>query len=133
MAKLKKIEVIAALKEKGIEFAEGTKYNDLYKLLKEAGPLQHSVPDGPAIDLHGSYPSTEEAPPPTKELRITNSIKKNNMFLADSVRNERDMAFLNAELQKRIHKGKIVKVTTVKNYVVIDGNWVTDFIIELKG
>ena len=110
---MKKVEVIAALKEKGIEFAEGTKYNDLCKLLK-------------------GETTAPEAVEATK-LRIANKIKKNNMFLADSVRNERDTAFLNAELNKRIHKGKIVRVTTVKEYEVIDGEWVTSFIIELKG
>lgn len=66
-------------------------------------------------------------------IKITNRLKKRNTFLADSVRDQRDAEFLNAEISQRKYKGRLLTVTTVKHYVVsADGFWVTEFVIELK-
>lgn len=68
----------------------------------------------------------------THGICIVNTIPKRNIFLADAVRMERDLAFLNAEIGQRKYKGKIKSITTIKHCEVIDGNWVTEFDIELK-
>jgi hypothetical protein len=66
-------------------------------------------------------------------VHIENRIRKRNIFLADSVRNERDVAFLNKEIGQRKYKGKIVSITTIKYCEVsAEGEWVTSFDIELK-
>ena len=111
MARMKKNEVIDALNAKGVEIPDGMGYNDLCKLLKGSG-------DEPVIK--------------PRQIKLTNKIPKRRMFLADSIRNERDTEFLNRELRKREHKGKVTKVVTTKHYDVIDGNWLTEFIIDLK-
>ncbi len=72
-------------------------------------------------------------------VHIENRRKKRNTFLADSVRDQSDRDFINTELGvtrgsglKRKYKGKIKKVTTIKHYELIDGDFVTEFIIDLK-
>jgi len=112
---MKKADVILALTEQCVDIPEGMGYNDLCKLLK--------------AHMDGDTP-TDAAP--TRTIKLTNKIPKRNMFLADAVRNERDTEVLNQELRKREHKGKVLRTTTVKEYEVIDGHWVTNFVIELK-
>lgn len=69
-----------------------------------------------------------------KRITIANRLKKRNTFLADAVRDQRDDEFLNREISKREYKGKLLRVTRIKEYVVsADGYWVTNFIIDLKG
>lgn len=119
MARMKKAEVIAELKALGVEF-DTDDYNELCSLRKKA--------------IEGSLP--KESTPPTaepKQITIVNRIRKRPTFLADSVRNERDAEFLNKEIGQRKHKGKLLRVTTVKEYVLsADGHWETTFIIDLK-
>ena len=72
-------------------------------------------------------------PEPARTVRIENRRKKRNMFLADAVRMEDDVKFLNKEIGKREYKGKIVKITTIKHCEVTpEGDWLTEFIIDLK-
>lgn len=83
-------------------------------------------PDGSMCDV------IENSEPPIF-VHIENRLKKRNTFLADSVRNDRDTAFLNAEIGQRKYKGKIVSITTKKYCEVSsEGDWVTTFDIELK-
>ena len=108
-----KVQVIEALKVAGIKFDENSKYNDLHKLLKSN--------------------KDKSKPPPARTIRLENRMAKRNVFLADSFRSERDAAILNAEIGKREHKGKIVCITTIKHMVVTpEGDWLTEFIIDLK-
>lgn len=123
MARMTKVLVIEALTKAGVEFDVKGKYNDLCKLLKDSTPVAAIIK--PAE-------SKAEDVSPTSPVRIENRRKKRNVFLADSVRDESDKTFLNAELRKRIYKGKIKKVTTIKHYDLIEGDVVTEFIIELK-
>ncbi len=128
MAKrLKKVEVIAALKAiVGLEFDENGKYNDLCRLLKAQTATKTPEP-------------TPEAAPLEGPIRLSNRRKKRSTFLADSVRDQSDRDFINNELGttrgsglKRKYKGKIKTVTTIKHYDLIDGDVVTEFIIDLK-
>lgn len=130
--KMKKVEVIAALKEKGIEFDEGTKYNDLCKLLKEAkASVVNSDPH--ALTQDGLDDMGDPVvKPPVEPIYLESRIPKRNIFLADSVRDERDSAVLRQEITKRVYKGKITKITTVKHMQLVDGCWLTEFVIELK-
>lgn len=127
MARKKKAEVIEALKAACVEFDENGKYNDLCKLLKAITAPEQPTERQTATEVK----ETAEAHPTT--VKITNRIKKLNTFLADAVREERDKTFLNAEISKRKYKGKLKTITTIKHCEVIDGDWVTKFIIELKG
>ena len=161
MAKLKKAEVIAALTEKGVTIPEGMKYNELCKLLKEAamtpslgqaencddvctnweyckkeGNTGRFAPGATCPDR--SEPESDETPdeeakPEIADVFLKNRKKKNNMFYGDSIRDEADRNFLNNELRKLQYKGKVKRVTTIKHYDPIDGDWVTEFMIELKG
>ncbi len=117
MARMKKVEVIEALMKLGVDFDAKGKYNDLCRILKA-----HTGPEGPT-------PPTAEP----KQITITNRLKKRPTFLADSVRDQRDDEFLNREISKREHKGKLLRTTRIKEYEVSDdGFWVTKFIIDLK-
>ncbi len=130
MARLKKSEVIEALNLiPGYERVEDGDYNNLCRLLKQRTKFFEDVPTGPIASHPADITST---PKPPKQIRLTNSIPKRNMFRLDAIRNEKDMEVLNKELVKREHKGKIKTVTTIKHMDVIDRNWVTEFIIELK-
>ena len=114
MARMKKAEVIEALRALGVECAEDEKYNDLCKLLK-------SKSDAPA---------TSEK---KLQIKLVNKIARRNTFLADQVRNDRDAVVLNAEIKKREHKGKIKTITTIKQMEVNkEGFYVTEFVIDLK-
>ncbi len=116
MSRMKKAAVIIALKEAGVEFDENTKYNDLCRLLKSQ--QTDDILEPSAIP---------------NQIKIANKIKKRNTFQPDAVRNERDADFLNAEIGKREHKGKIKRITTVKEIDVdSDGYWITTFTIDLK-
>lgn len=67
------------------------------------------------------------------QFEIINRLKKRPVFMADAVRDERDKEFLNKEIGQRQYKGRLLRVTTVKEYEVsADGFWVTKFTIELK-
>jgi len=61
--KLKKIEVIAALKEKGIAFPEDAKYKELYKLLKAGNKFQNlkirAAKIGMSPEMIETYPDAE--------------------------------------------------------------------------
>ncbi len=119
MARMKKAEVIAELTSLGVAFKASEKYNDLCNLLK-----RHR-------DSNDDGDRTNTATP--TQLKITNRLKKRPTFLADAVRDQRDDEFLNRELSKREHKGKILRTTRIKEYEVSDdGYWVTSFIIDLK-
>lgn len=80
----------------------------------------------------GTTKPVEPKPVEPKRVKLSNRMKKRNIFLADSVRDERDKTFINNELHKREYKNKIAKVTTIKYYQLVDEMWQTDFIIELK-
>ena len=121
MARMKKTEVIEELTKRGIKFDANGKYNDLSKLLKAA------------FFRAGSDGTTGPTAEP-KQIKIVNRLKKRPTFLADAVRDQRDDEFLNRELSKREHKGKILRTTRIKEYEVSDdGFWETTFIIDLKG
>ncbi len=119
MARMKKTEVIEALRAiPDLDFDETANYNVLCKLLKRLAP-----------DPVDPKPSTADP----KQIKMVNRIKKRPTFLADAVRDQRDDEFLNREISKRIYKGKLLRVTRIKEYVVSDdGYWVTEFIIDLK-
>ncbi len=119
MARMKKAEVIEALRAiPDFNFDENAKYNELCKMLKNIAP-----------DPVDPTPPTAEP----KQIVITNRLKKRPTFLADSVRDQRDDEFLNREISKREHKGKLLRTTRIKEYEVSDdGYWVTKFIIDLK-
>lgn len=119
MARMTKVLVIEALTKASVEFDEKGKYNDLCKLLKAQETTETPEPKTEDVAL-------------TSPVRIENRRKKRNTFLADAVRDENDKTFLNVELRKRIYKGKIKTVTTIKHYDLIDGDVVTEFIIDLK-
>ena len=127
MARMKKTEVIEALRAiPDLEFDENANYNDLCRLLKEKTKYDDKIP---AI---GSIPDTGPAVT-LGQIIIFNRLKKRPTFLADAVRDQRDDEFLNRELSKREHKGKILRTTRIKEYEVsADGFWVTKFIIDLK-
>ncbi len=117
MARMKKTEVIEALTKLGVEFDAEGKYNELCRLLKA-----HTGPEGP------KPPALE-----SKQITIVNRLMKRNTFLADAVRDQRDDEFLNREIGQRKYKGKLLRTTRIKEYVVsADGYWVTTFIIDLK-
>ena len=118
MARMEKEQIVEDLKTLKVDFDEKAKYWDLYKLLKSVTNPDSSGDDEPAIK--------------PRQIKLTNRIPKRRMFLGDAIRNERDTEFLNKEIGKREHKGKILRITTIKECEVIDGNWVTDFIIDLK-
>lgn len=118
MARMKKTEVIEALKKAGVEFDENDKYNDLYKLLKKTTTT--------------ATPEPQEKTPPAGSVHIENRRKKRNTFLSDAVRDENDRTFLNAEIVQRKYKGKLKTITTIKHCDPIDGDWLTEFIIDLK-
>ena len=65
-------------------------------------------------------------------IHLENRIPKKRMFLADVIRDERDRQALSTELRKKCYKGRIVRVTTVKHYELVDDCWLTEFEIELK-
>ncbi len=119
MARMRKAEVIAALRAAGVEVHGDEKYNDLCRLLK-------ANTDAPA------KPTEQKEDAPAGTVRIENRRKKRNTFLADSVRDDDDKRFLNAEISQRKYKGKLKTITTIKHYDVIDGAWLTEFIIDLK-
>ena len=113
MANISKQAVKDELNRLGIPFSTDN-YQELCDMLKAAN-VEDEQPAGPVI------------------VHIENRIKKRNTFLADSVRNDSDERFLNAEIGQRIYKGKIFSITTKKYCVVSDeGEWVTTFDIELK-
>ncbi len=116
MARMKKVKLIEALMNiEGLQFDENAEYNDLYALLKEQ-------------ELIGNVPTE-----PAASIRIVSKIQKRNTFLANSVRDERDAVVLLAEIGKREHKGKIKRITTIKEMDVDEsGFWITTFIIDLK-
>jgi len=67
------------------------------------------------------------------QVVLTNRQKKKRVFLGDSIRDEKDTEFINAERRKREYKGRIIRITTVKEYEVSpDGFLETEFVIELK-
>ncbi len=116
MARLKKDEVITKLIELGVSVEPNAKYNDLCKLLKAQ-----------------TTPDNEQTAAEPKQIRIVNKIRKRNTFIGDSVRCDSDTIFLNAEIGRRKYKGKIKRITTIKEYLVSDdGFLVTEFIIDLK-
>ncbi len=118
MARMKKTEVLEALRAiPNLEFDENAKYNDLYRLLK----AQTITVDVVVADRV------------LTQITIVNRLKKRNTFLADAVRDERDDEFLNREISQRKYKGKLLRTTRTKEYVVsADGYWETTFIIDLK-
>lgn len=84
-----------------------------------------------SFSIPDDVPDSQDKP---RGIRITNRIKRRPTFLGDAVRDERDQEFLNKEIGKREYKGKLLRVTRIKEYVVsADGYWVTEFIIDLKG
>ncbi len=125
MARMKKAEVIERLTVLGVAFKPGDPYNSLCDLLK-----RHSDPNEDGDRTDPAIPNGSVKP---KQIKMVNRIKKRNTFLADAVRDERDAAFINDELRKREYKGRVVRKTTIKEYVVsADGFWKTSFIIDLK-
>ncbi len=110
---LKKVDIITELSTLGIDYDPQAGYHALRALLKEAKT-------GDATDAE------------TNVIKFESRIRKRRVFMGDAMRDERDKDVLNTELRKRIYKGKIKKVTTIKHYDVIDGHWLTTFEIELK-
>ena len=115
MANLSKKKVIARLVELGVNIGDETDYKKLCTMLKDATE---------------QMPETEPSP---VNVHLESRKAKRNTFLADAVRDANDARVLNAEIGKRIYKGKIKKITTIKHIEVTDdGDWLTEFIIELK-
>ena len=114
MARMTKVKVIASLKSMVVEFDEESPYKDLVALLQEK-----------TLDV-------ESEPAENKRIEFSNKLPKRNTFMSDAIRDERDSEKLNAELRKREYKGKVVRTHRIKEYEVIDGFWVTNFIIEIR-
>lgn len=115
MPRMSRVKVIAALRAiPGVEFDANAEYKDLVLLLQEK-----------TLEV-------EPEPVEPKKIEMTAKWPKRNTFLPDPVRDDRDTEFLNKELRKREHKGKVVRVTRIKEYEVIDGFWITRFIIEVR-
>ena len=72
-----------------------------------------------------------------KQVRFENRMPKRNIFLAESYRDERDTTALNDKIRvigKQNFKRNVLCVTTIKHMVVDEqGDWVTEFIIDMKG
>lgn len=134
MARKTKEVVIEELVALGVSVEPDAKYNDLCKSLKEAiaGNLAEEQSD--EILPPGPVPQDEPTGAGTpNQIEITNRLKKRPVFMADAVRDERDKEFLNKEIGQRQYKGRLLRVTTVKEYEVSDdGFWITKFTIELK-
>lgn len=126
MANISKKEVLKRLSDLGIETG-CTDYGVLCKMLKDAAEQHRTV-----VDTEESSPESvaEEVTP--LNIHLESRIPKRNTFLADAVRTDRDALVLNTEIRKRIYKGKIAKITTVKYIEPVDGDWLTTFDIELK-
>lgn len=87
-----------------------------------------------ATDSLQVEPVVEITKPVPTVIRLESRRKKRNIFLSDNYRNELDAAILNKEIGKREHKGKIKTITTIKHVdVTAEGDWLTEFIIEMKG
>ncbi len=136
MANKSKKAVKAELRALGVEF-ETDDYRTLCNLLSEkmAGIANEISDNNEVADMpvmgKVSVKGLRDDP---LQVKITNRRKRlKNMFLADAIRDENDAKFLNAEISQRKYKGKLKTITTIKHYDVIDGEWVTEFIIDLKG
>jgi len=72
-----------------------------------------------------------------RQVCFENRIPKRNIFLADHYRDERDAkVFENKirEIGRQNYKRNVLCVTKIKHMVVDDkGDWLTTFIINLKG
>lgn len=110
---LKKVDIITELSRLHVEYDPKAGYHALRALLKEAKT--------------GDAPDAE-----TNIIKFENRMRKRKVFLGDAMRDERDKDVLNAELRKRIYKGKIKEIRTRKVCDPVDGYWLTEFEIELK-
>jgi len=122
MANMSKKKVKEELQRLGIPVTTDD-YKELCGMLKDATAISPAT----EADLIGD---TEESP---VFIHLESRIKKRNIFLADEVRAKRDKAILDAEINKQKYKGKIASITT-KKYIEVsaEGEWVTEFDIELK-
>ena len=72
-----------------------------------------------------------------RQIRFENRIPKKNIFLADHYRDEKDEQVFNNQIRnigQQNYKKNVLCVTTIKHMVVDkQGDWVTEFIIEMKG
>jgi len=131
MANISKNAVKMELNRLGVKF-DTDNYQELCSLLKDSS-LKPESRDSFKDDLDTALATEDEAESIPVVVRIENRIRKRNVFLADSVRNDNDERFLNAEISQRKYKGKIFAITTTKYCVVSDeGEWVTTFDIEMK-
>ena len=114
MAARSKQAVKDELNKLGIPFSTDN-YRELCDMLDAANVEDEQPEDSPVV------------------VHIENRIKKRNVFMADSVRNDSDERCLNDEISKRKYKGKIFAIT-IKKYCdkSDEGEWVTTFDIELK-
>lgn len=112
---MKEVDIITELSRLRVDYDPKAGYHALRALLRETRA--------------GGASEAETKP---NVIKFENRMRKRKVFLGDAMRDERDKDVLNAELRKRIYKGKIKKVTTIKHYDVIDGHWLTEFEIELK-
>jgi hypothetical protein len=122
MANKSKNQVKEELNALGVPFSTDN-YKELCEMLTDA--------------LDSSATNIEDAPPETAPgpviVTIVNKVKKRNVFLADSVRDENDKRFLHKEIGQRKYKGKIDQIVTIKHCERnAEGEWVTEFDIVLK-
>jgi hypothetical protein len=136
MANISKKEVIRRLGDFNVIIDGITDYKVLCGMLREVTtrvPVEETTPE-PVVQEPSPEPEpiVEESMPTI--IHLESRIPKRNTFLADAVRDDRDAVVLNTELRNRIHKGKVVKIVTTKYAeVTADGDWLTEFDIELKG
>ena len=119
MARMKKDEVIAALKELGAKFDPKAAYNDLCKMLKGLKPK--------------SEKETSDKSDEVKVIKVKNVMRKRNSYVNPSYRLERDEAELAKITSRRDLKGKIEKVVVVRHMEANkDGDLVTEMEVHLK-
>ena len=84
-----------------------------------------------------NFKEPEPAKSEPRQIRFENRIPKRNIFLADSYRAERDAKALEDKIREiglPNYKRNALCVTTIKHMVIDEqGDWVTSFIIDLKG
>ena len=132
---MKKVDIITELSTLGIDYDPKAGYHALRALLKKVKQAKpYSVKDNLQALQDAGYVSPAEilAGQKTNIIKFESRIRKRRVFMGDAMRDERDKDVLNAELRKRIYKGKVKEVRTRKVYGVVDGFWLTEFEIELK-
>ncbi len=113
MAKRKSKKV--AKKEVGILASE--------ELAEAGSPVDFKEPEPVKVSPH--------------QIRFENRIPRRNIFLAESYRDERDNKALEDKIREiglPNYKRNVLCITIIKHMVVSEsGDWVTEFIIDLKG